>query len=308
MTPGPTSPPRLTVAIPLYRSAPFVERILDNIAALGIDDADILISDRHCDDDAANQLEARLAADSRVRVLRFGDRIGWVDHYNALLHAASGRYFVWMPHDDVTPPGYVSGLVACLDRHPEVVLAHGRVEVRDTAGQMVASEAPEVRASDVAAWSPRRALEVLLFHTRWLPQFHGVFRREPVAHAGMLIRHSTGDVEADVYWVFGAALLGEIRCEPALVYAKHLHGRNESAGWGRRTLRHVADGFVVPMAYLTSLAHARPRLVVPAMVLAGWSCLRAVACLLQDSPVPSTNARARVRSWLKRMAVGGPLR
>lgn len=298
-------PPLLTVAIPLYRSARFVDTILGNIEALGIDDAEILISDRHLEDDAADQLEARLKADSRVRVIRARDRIGWVDHYNALLTAAGGRYFTWMPHDDVCPPGYLAELVACLERHPDVQLAYGRAQIVDADGQTIASEAPRQSPDESAAWSHRRALDLLLFHTRWLPQFHGVFRREPVVGADLRIRHTTGDVEADVFWVFGAALLGPVRWVPGPTYTKHLHGGNESVRWGRRTLRHVVDGFVVPMAYLNAHSSARTHRAAPAAVLAVWACLRAVGCVLQDSPVPSPAMRARVRSWLKRLVFRG---
>ena len=39
------------------------------------------------------------------------DRLGWVEHYNLLLKAATGEYFLWMPHDDAYPGGFIQPLV-----------------------------------------------------------------------------------------------------------------------------------------------------------------------------------------------------
>ena len=82
--------PLVTIAVPLYRSARFVDNIVSNIAALTYDPVEILISDRHGFDDAIDQLEARYRRDPRVRILRARDGIDWAAHYNELLKAATG--------------------------------------------------------------------------------------------------------------------------------------------------------------------------------------------------------------------------
>src|SRR6187397_2030409 len=73
--------PLVSVAIPLYRSRPFVDRIARNIETLDYPSVEILISDRHMDDDAIELLGARFAGDPRIRLLRANDRAGWVEHY-----------------------------------------------------------------------------------------------------------------------------------------------------------------------------------------------------------------------------------
>ena len=117
--------PLVTIAVPLYRSARFVDNIVSNIAALTYDPVEILISDRHGFDDAIDQLEARYRRDPRVRILRAGDGIDWAAHYNELLKAATGTYFCCMPHDDAYAAGYIDGLVARIASRPDAIVACG---------------------------------------------------------------------------------------------------------------------------------------------------------------------------------------
>jgi glycosyltransferase involved in cell wall biosynthesis len=55
--------PRVSVAIPLYRSARFMDIIIANIEAMPKQDIEILISDRHCFDDTIDRLMERYATD-----------------------------------------------------------------------------------------------------------------------------------------------------------------------------------------------------------------------------------------------------
>jgi hypothetical protein len=206
-----------------------------------------------------------------------------------------------MPHDDTCPPGFVSGLVACLDANPQVVLAYPNVHVVGRDGRT------RFRSrSDVSGALPRTvppaiaAFEMLVFDHRWLPHFHGVFRREPVTRAGLWIRPTSSDVEADVYWVFGIGLLGELRRVPECHYLKRIDGNNTSVRWGRRELAHVLDGVLVPLDYLSrSTPNGRATALATTPLLALWACLRGVGNLTQRWRWPDRATRERVRELLR---------
>ena len=158
--------PLVSVAIPLYRSRQFVDIIARNIDAIDYPSTEILISDRHQEDDALDILAARFAGNRRVRILRARDQLGWVDHYNLLLTAATGEYFLWMPHDDTYPGGFISTLVECLERHPRAVLAFGGVDVVAEDNRPLWSDAgrpPRVVAG--APWTPGEALRMMMFRS-----------------------------------------------------------------------------------------------------------------------------------------------
>jgi GT2 family glycosyltransferase len=120
--------PLVSVGIPLFQSRRFLDGIIGNIGAIDYPNLEVIISDRHCADDTIDLLAERFASDRRIRCLKGSDQLNWVEHYNLLLRISSGRYFLWMAHDDYCPSDYISKLVSCLESRPDVVLAHGCLE------------------------------------------------------------------------------------------------------------------------------------------------------------------------------------
>jgi GT2 family glycosyltransferase len=73
--------------------------------------------------------------------------VGLSKHFNQIVHAASGNYFVLLQDDDEISPNYVSELVSRLDRHPEASVAISRQEIINEAGVKIrqsAAEFPEI--------------------------------------------------------------------------------------------------------------------------------------------------------------------
>lgn len=127
--------PRISVGIPLYRSLKFLPILENNLRALGDEPLEIMISDRHLHDNAIDLLEKTFGEDSRIRFLRSRDGIGWAEHFNFMLREARGDFFLWMPHDDDFPEGFVQKLAAELERKPEAVIAYGQMRPIDRSGR-----------------------------------------------------------------------------------------------------------------------------------------------------------------------------
>lgn len=245
--------PRVTVAFPLFRSARFLDVIRGNLIRLAAPDLEILISDRHLHDDALDRLEAEFGADPRIRFIRHRDGVGWVDHFNALLLEARGRYFMWMPHDDDFPEDYVPRLASALDAHPRAVLAFGSIRIKgDGARGPWRSRFRDPGELVRETWSPRLHLKLL---TQWNPgiAFRGLFRREPLVQRSLLIRHTRGDVLADFHWVFATGFLGPWSFVPDCVCEKRLHAGSAHAQWNFSTTqwteaRRVLAGYIADLA------------------------------------------------------------
>src|SRR5687767_3679351 len=90
---------RLTVAVPLHRSARWVSGVAENLRSLPAD-VHVLLSDATHDDDALAQLQTLFRDDHRVCVLRAAapSEKGWRAHYNHLLEQADTELFAWLPH------------------------------------------------------------------------------------------------------------------------------------------------------------------------------------------------------------------
>jgi hypothetical protein len=239
--------PRVTVAIPLHRSAPFVDVVSANIDRIADDDVEILVSDRTLFDDALEVLRQRHTHDSRVSFLRCTGRPGWVDHYNALLRRARGRYFMWMAHDDDFEADYVSRLGAALDMNPDALLAFGRLRVIDVEGSPVeVSYLPEL---PIALGRMPRADEAigLLHHWNLGIASRGLCRRDEILRRQLTIRHTPGDVDADAFWVLAVVCAGPVVVEPACSVAKRLVPGSGSAEWPQQRKRALGQFQIVPL-------------------------------------------------------------
>ena len=247
-------PPLVSVALPLYRSRPFLEILLENLDALTYENLEIMVSDRHLADDALDLLRRRFASDPRFRFLEGRDRLDWVGHFNLLLAEARGEYFMWMAHDDSYPASYVGDLVACLEENREVVLAFGEVEQLSLDGFLPTFPfvPPPVAAGE--DWSIDAAVRCLTLWQLWIA-FRGVVRREVVERSGLVIRPTRGNVRADIYWVFGLSLLGALRFVPACRMTKRFHRGSGGAGW-RFGIRQSLDACRVLGSYLDDFARS----------------------------------------------------
>lgn len=201
-----------------------------NVAAIDLDDAQVVISDRHGADDAIERLRERLANDRRVTFEAATDGLGWIEHYNLLLSRSRAPFFLWMPHDDEFPSGYVSRLVRRLEAEPDAVLAYGVIEPVDLVGRQVDFAYRKESWDDGAPWSQRSAGKRLLTW-EWAVPFRGVFRRDRVVAAGLLVPPCH---DADVAWVFGIELLGRFSFDRNVVNRKSIHDGGASTNIERR--------------------------------------------------------------------------
>lgn len=224
-----SSAPLVTVAIPLYRSQRFLEVIAENIRRMDYPNLEILIGDRHLADDTVEQIRARFPDDSRLRFITARDEIGWVAHYNLLLREGRGEYFLWMPHDDSYPEGYVPALVARLEAKPDALLAFGYCDTQRPDGSPYQIW-PAPPFSPNGAWTPRTALR-MFFGWNIGVAMRGAFRRQRIIEADLWLPHTTGDAYADVLWLFGVALVGRFEFVPATRCLKRFYPGSTHTAW-----------------------------------------------------------------------------
>lgn len=276
--------PFVTLAFPLFRSARFHDVVARNIESLDDPGYEILVSDRHLADDTLDRLERRFGGDPRIRFLRATNGAGWVEHYNALLAAASGRYFAWMPHDDTYPRGYVAPLVAALEARPDSLLAFGDAFAIGPDGEALAAASLPPRPP--ARWGFRHALG-LPFRWQLGYAFRGVMRRDRVVEERLFLRTGEEDgYAADVFWVFAVALRGPLLYVPESVCWKRLYDDSTHRRWeggmtpARRIRRFVANRRVLA-SYLrdSGLPGAQRRLGLVAVTV--WAAALAISPLFR---------------------------
>jgi glycosyltransferase involved in cell wall biosynthesis len=128
---------RVSVCIPTRDRAEHLGTAIASALAQDVDGLEVVVSD-----DASRDGSAGVAAafgDPRVHVLRRRRPVGVAANRNTCLEHARGEYIAWLDSDDEYLPGALRRQVAVLDRHPGVVLVHGRAEIVDGDGRTLPS-------------------------------------------------------------------------------------------------------------------------------------------------------------------------
>jgi glycosyltransferase involved in cell wall biosynthesis len=260
----------VSVCFPLYRSRRFVETIVENVAAIAYPNIEIIFSDQHQLDDATTVLRERFDSDERTRFIEGRAGINWVENFNLLARSATGKYFLWMGHDDSYPSSYISDLVDALEEHPEAVLAFGRVEQVSLDGYLPTFPFTPPPVGNDEAWSLGCSLRMLTLWHLWIP-FRGLVRRAVVEQSNLFIRQTYGNIRADVCWLFGLSLKGRLYFVPSCHCTKRFYRSSAGAGW-RFGIRQSLNACLVLRSYLKDLAASRREALVGQAVVYLW-CL-----------------------------------
>jgi hypothetical protein len=179
-----------------------------------------------------------------------------------------------MPHDDCYPRGYVEPLVEALETTPAAVLAFGRVEQESLDGFLPTLPFTPPPIDPARPWSLGSALRMLTIWQLWFA-FRGLVRRQVVVDHALSLRHTHGDVRADIYWVFALALLGPLLYVPSATCTKRFHRTSGGATW-RFDSRQSLDAWRVLRSYLRDCASSRRDALIGQMVLLPWCLVQAV--------------------------------
>lgn len=235
---------RVSIAIPLYKSAPFIDTIVANVGSITYSEAEILISDRHCFDDTIDRLADHFAHDSRVRCIKSNDEVDWVGHLNILLEEAKGDYWRFLPHDDISPPGTLEMLIKALDTNNNAILAYGPTKAIDCDGNhSPRMDQPTPHPSTAEHdWTFGLALEMF-----WKGYFGGAFkglvRRQLVLQKKLFIRSTLQQFSPERCWLFALCLIGRFVFVPEALYVKRYYKGSVHSRWSvtADSFRNVAD-------------------------------------------------------------------
>lgn len=128
---------KISVIIPVYNTAPYIERCLYSVLRQSYDNIEIILVDDHGTDNsmvlATRLLETPSGENARPRslqILHHSENRGLSAARNTGLDAATGDYIFFLDSDDEIPPRAIENLVhmAILYSHPHLVC--GSVDVR----------------------------------------------------------------------------------------------------------------------------------------------------------------------------------
>lgn len=122
--------PRVSVVVPAYNNAEFIERTVDSILAQTHTDLELIISD-HASTDATWSVIQRYASDPRVTLLQTEAGGGALRNWNRVSAAATAKYIKLVCGDDLLEPTIVERQLEALEAHPTATLTASAREIID---------------------------------------------------------------------------------------------------------------------------------------------------------------------------------
>jgi glycosyltransferase involved in cell wall biosynthesis len=138
LTSGGVVPKHLvTVAIPVYERLEYLPQAIESVRRQDYPHVELIVSSNGRNPEVPDLVERYYGKAFRFRQNLVA--VPMAAHFNQLVDAASGEYFLLLSDDDEISSNCLSTLVGLLDRDPGATLALCRVEAMDKSGDTTAS-------------------------------------------------------------------------------------------------------------------------------------------------------------------------
>ena len=217
-----TSPPRISIGMPVYNGENFISAALESILSQSFPAFELIIADNASTDATPQLCQAYARRDKRIRYHRNPVNVGAAKNYNRVFALSAGQYFKWAAHDDLLAPTYVQRCVECLDQDPGVVLSFPRITYIDEDGRALKSQGNDL--SLMHAGASARLHDFVSFQ-RVSPDIvwsvFGLIRREALLKTGLIGNYNA----SDQVLVMELLLLGKFKQLPENLYFRREHAQ-----------------------------------------------------------------------------------
>lgn len=140
--------PIVSVVMSVFNGEAFLSEAIESILGQTFRGFEFLVVDDGSTDRTAEILGGYASRDGRMRVLRHENK-GLALSLNIGINFATGSYIARMDADDVAMPNRLEEQVKFMERHPEVGVLGGAVEVINTEGQAIHTTRPPLGDSEI---------------------------------------------------------------------------------------------------------------------------------------------------------------
>src|ERR1700678_2906770 len=135
-TRDPTSVPRVSVLMPVFNTARYLDDALDSIGAQSFTDIEFIVVDDGSSDGSTRMLQLFAAREPRMKLVTRGN-LGLIATRNELLGAARGDLVAWMDSDDISLPQRLALQINEFDKDPNLVCLGSAAQCIDPDGNFL---------------------------------------------------------------------------------------------------------------------------------------------------------------------------
>jgi glycosyltransferase involved in cell wall biosynthesis len=214
--------PRVSIGMPVYNGARYIEETLDSLLAQTFEDFELNICDNASKDRTEQICRAYEDKDSRISYTRNAENLGAAKNYRCAFERSSGEYFRWANCDDLFAPEGLARCVEILDQEPSVVLTYPKTMLIDERGREISGY--EDRLDLRCAKASRRFIEChsLLGLNNII---YGLMRAGIVRQTGLLRNFPGGDIPL----VAELSLYGRFWEIPEFLFYRRIHRESSSS-------------------------------------------------------------------------------
>lgn len=186
------SPPKVTIGMPIYNGAVYLEAALNSVLTQTYTDFELVISDNASTDNSGEICRRYAEKDARIRYYRADYNHGAAWNFNRTFELARGEYFRWVAYDDLLTETLLETSVAVLDSHPDVVLTFSWTTDIDGKGNQICTKkssvdsrlrAPNQRFKELSTVKPQSKCE----------EVFGLIRSSILARTRLIAAYSDSD-------------------------------------------------------------------------------------------------------------------
>ena len=120
--------PLVSVGFPVRNGEKTLKKALNSILKQTETNFEIIISDNNSIDNTASIIKKMLIKESRIKYYRQKKTLTIFKNFDFVLRKASGKYFLWIAHDDFRDKDYIKKLTTALDYDESAILAFGDIK------------------------------------------------------------------------------------------------------------------------------------------------------------------------------------
>ena len=221
-----SSTPVISVGMPVYNGAEYVESAIEAIQRQTLEDFELIVCDNGSSDRTLEIVRDLAAGDARIRCEVNERNLGAAANYNRTFRLARAPYFRWNNADDLISPTLHADCLAALEAQPEAVLAYGGTRIIDAEGRVTNTYDDDLDLRDA---HPSTRFRQFFERVGLTNVIYGLMRRDALARTSLM---GNGRLPAaDTRLMAELALLGRFVALEGPLFYRRMHV--DASSWDR---------------------------------------------------------------------------